>query len=99
MISKRRCNGSRQLPPELRGRHRCEETISSALVESTVNQVVSKQMVKKQHMRWTPEGAHLRLQVRTRTLNGILASTYRAWYPAFALDERPIPFEELPAAA
>jgi hypothetical protein len=59
--------------------------ISSAFVESTVNQVVSKRMVKKQQMRWTPEGAHLLLQVRTRTLNGELATTFRGWYPAFAL--------------
>ena len=74
--------------------------VSSALVESAVNQVVSKRMVKKQHMRWTPEGAHLLLlQVRTRTLNRELAATFRAWYPAFALDDRPIPFEELSAAA
>ena len=75
------------------------ETISSAFVESTVNQVVSKRMVKKQQMRWTPEGAHLLLQVRTRTLNGDLAATFRAWYPAFTLDDHRVPVEELPAAA
>ena len=73
--------------------------VSSALVESAVNQVVSKRMVKKQQMRWTPEGAHLLLQVRTRTLNGELAATFRAWYPAFTLDDHAIPAEELPAAA
>ena len=56
-------------------------------------------MVKKQQMRWTPEGAHLLLQVRTRTLNGDLAATFRAWYPAFTLDDHPAPVEELPAAA
>ena len=33
-------------------------------------------------MRCTPEGAHLLLQVRTRTLNRELATTFRAWYPA-----------------
>ncbi len=31
----------------------------TAFVESTVNQVISKPMVKKQQMRWTPRGAHL----------------------------------------
>ena len=56
-------------------------------------------MVKQQQMRWTPEGAHLLLQVRTRTLNGDLAGTFRAWYPAFTLDDRRVPVEELPAAA
>src|SRR5207245_1076001 len=34
-------------------RHRNRETISSAFVESTINQVVSKRMVKRQQMRWT----------------------------------------------
>jgi hypothetical protein len=68
-------------------------------VESTVNQVVSKRMVKKKQMRWTPEGAHLLLQVRTRTLNGDLATTFRAWYPDFALNDHAILVEELPAAA
>ena len=57
--------------------------ISSAFVESTVNQVVSKRMVKKQHMRWTPRGAHLLLQIRTRVLNDDLATDFWRWYPAF----------------
>src|SRR6266498_4235719 len=56
--------------PNYGERYRCGEAISSAFVESTVNQVVSKRMVKQQQMRWTPEGAHLLLQTRTRTLNG-----------------------------
>jgi hypothetical protein len=45
------------------------ETISTAFVESTVNQVISKRMVKKQQMQWTPRGAHLLLQTRTKVLN------------------------------
>jgi len=85
--------------PNYGERYRSGEVISSAFVESTVNQVVSKRMVKKQQMRWTPEGAHLLLQVRTRTLNGELATTFRAWYPDFVLDDHPVPIEELPAAA
>jgi hypothetical protein len=39
-------------------------------VESTVNQVISKRFCKKQQMAWTPRGAHLLLQSRTRVLNG-----------------------------
>jgi hypothetical protein len=85
--------------PNYGEKYRNGETISSAFVESAVNQVVSKRMVKKQQMRWTPKGAHLLLQVRTRTLNGELATTFRAWYPAFILDEHPIPVQDLPAAA
>ena len=40
-------------------------------------------MVKKQQMRWTPRGAHLLLQVRTRVLNDDLISAFQRWYPAF----------------
>src|SRR5450759_2931685 len=39
-------------------------------------------MVKKQQMRWTPRGAHLLLQVRTRVLNDDLADQFRRWHPA-----------------
>ena len=47
--------------PNYGERHRNGEVISSAFVESAVNQVVSRRMVKKQQMRWTPRGAHLLL--------------------------------------
>jgi hypothetical protein len=65
-------------------RYRNGKTISSAFVESVVNQVVSKRMVKKQQMRWTPKGAHLLLQVRTKVLNDELGGIFQRWYPAFA---------------
>jgi len=63
-------------------RWRTGEVISTAFAESTVNQVLSKRMVKKQQMRWTPRGAHLLLQVRTRVLNDELQATFDRWYPA-----------------
>ena len=59
------------------------ETISTSFVESAVNQVISKRMVKNQQMRWGPRGAHLLLQIRTRVLNDTLADDYRRWYPHF----------------
>ena len=34
-------------------------------------------------MRWSPRGAHLLLQIRTRVLNDTLAYDYRRWYPDF----------------
>jgi len=64
-------------------RHRAGEVISSSFVESAVNQVVSKRMVKKQQMRWTPRGAHLLLQIRTRVLNDDLTDAFHRWYPGF----------------
>jgi len=38
---------------------------------------------KKQQMRWSPLGAHLLLQVRTRVLNNQLADDFHRWYPEF----------------
>src|SRR5205807_9580991 len=69
--------------PNYGERHRCGEAISSAFVESTVNQVVSKRMVKKQQMRWAPKSAHLLLQVRAKVLNDELAEVFHRWYSAF----------------
>ncbi len=78
-------------------RYRAGETISSAFVESAVNQVVGKRMVKKQQMRWTQKGAHLLLQVRTRVLNDELAGVFRRWYPAFVVPGRAVETDELVA--
>ena len=64
-------------------RYRNGERISTAFTESTINYVVSKRMVKKQQMQWTPEGAHLLLQVRTQVLNDDWEATFRTWYPRF----------------
>ena len=69
--------------PNYGERYRAGEAISSAFVESAVNLVVSKRMVKKQQMRWTPRGAHLLLQVRTRVLDEELAADFHQWFPGF----------------
>ncbi len=57
------------------------ECISTAFVESAVNQIISKRFVKKQQMRWTKQGAHLLLQMRTKVLNDELLSVFQKWYP------------------
>jgi len=69
--------------PNYGERYRAGEPISSSLAESAVNQVISKRMVKKQQMRWSPRGAHLLLQVRTRALNDDLTGDFARWYPGF----------------
>lgn len=38
---------------------------------------------KKQQMQWTPKGAHLLLQTRTRVLDDELDNVFRDWYPKF----------------
>ena len=71
------------LIPNYGERWRYGETITTAFAESTINQVVSKRMVKKQQMLWSQKGAHLLLQVRIRVLNGELRDEFRKWYPRF----------------
>jgi hypothetical protein len=52
-------------------------------VESTVNQEISTRFCTKQQMAWTPRGAHLLLQIRTRVLNDDWEATFREWDPGF----------------
>lgn len=75
--------------PNYGERHRCGEPVSSAVAELTVNQVISKRMVKKQQMRWSPGGAHLLLQLRTRVLNADLGDDFTRWYPGFTVPGQP----------
>jgi hypothetical protein len=67
--------------PNFGDRYGHGEAISTAFVESTINQVVSKRMVKRQQMRWSQRGAHLLLQVRTRALDGVLRDDFVRWHP------------------
>ncbi len=75
--------------PNYGDRYRNGEAISSAVAESTVNQIVSRRFVKKQQMRWTRRGAHLLLQIRTRVLDGTLLTTFHRWYPGMEVGESP----------
>jgi hypothetical protein len=75
--------------------YRSGEAIPSAFVESTVNQVVSKRMVKKQQTRWAPKSAHLLLQVRARVLNDELAVVFQRWCPAFEAPTESVVTEDL----
>jgi len=68
-------------------RYRAGERISSCLAESTVNAVISKRFAKRQQMQWTPRGAHLLLQIRTRALDGTLRPLFERWYPGLAAND------------
>lgn len=70
--------------PNYADRQRYGELFSTAFVESAVNEIVSKRMVKKQQMRWSKRGAHLLLQVRVKALDGDLRSKFETWYPSLA---------------
>jgi len=80
---------NQQFIPNYGERYRYGEAIATGFVESTVNQVVSKRMVKKQQMRWTKKGAHLLLQVRTQVLNDDLRATFERWYPSMERTDVP----------
>jgi len=73
--------------PNYGDRYRNEEAISSAVAESAVNQIVSRRFVKKQQMRWTKQGTHLLLQIRTQVLDDTLPATFRRWYPGMEMSE------------
>lgn len=55
------------------------------------NTVIGKRFAKKQRMQWTPRGAHLLLQTRTRALDGTLRAMFERWYRASPTTTRPIP--------
>jgi hypothetical protein len=74
--------------PNYGERYRCGEAISTAFAEATINQVVSKRMVKKQQMRWSPRGAHLLLQIRTRVWTTPSPTTSAAGTPASRVPSR-----------
>jgi hypothetical protein len=76
--------------PDYGARWRAGQVISTAFIESLVNSLLAKRFAKKQSMQWTPVGAHLLLQIRTRTLNGDLASTFRNSYPDFSVTDQPV---------
>jgi hypothetical protein len=68
-----------ELIPNYAERHRYGEVVSTAFVESTVNQVIAKRFAKKQQMQWTPRGVHLLVQLQTRVLDGTLDSDFKRW--------------------
>jgi hypothetical protein len=76
--------------PNYADRHRHGEPIATGFVESAVNQVVSKRLVKKQQMRWTMAGAHRLLQVRTRVLNQQLRDDFERWHPELRATAEPV---------
>ena len=51
-----------------------------------MNAVISKRFAKRQQMQWTRRGAHLLLQIRTRTLDGTLWPLFEQWFPGLAND-------------
>jgi hypothetical protein len=74
-------------------RRRRGEPISTAFVESAVNEIVAKRMNKAQQMRWNRATVQPFLDVRTAVLNGTLEDAFRQRYPGFrpANDDQALP--------
>ena len=87
-------DNNQHLIPNYGEKYRFGETITTAFVESTVNEVVAKRMVKKQQMQWSPQGAHYLLQARTAVLNDELRSQFEAWYPGMKEGQNTLQAEE-----
>jgi hypothetical protein len=64
-------------------RRRNSEPISTAFVESSVNEIIAKRMNKKQQMRWNRATVQPFLDVRTAVLNDTLADAFRHRYHGF----------------
>jgi Transposase len=64
-------------------RRRQGKPISTAFVESAVNEIVAKRMNKKQQMRWNRTTVQPFLDVRTAVLNETLEDAFRHRYPGF----------------
>ena len=73
--------------PDYAQRYRAGDRISTAFVESAVNQIIDKRMSKSQQMRWSSQGAHLLVQVRTSVIDGRLREDFARWHPGFPAND------------
>ena len=61
---------------------RYDEPVSTAFVESTINEVITRRMAKKQQMQWSKKGEHY----LTAVLNNELQDKFASWYPGCTID-------------
>jgi hypothetical protein len=69
--------------PHYGNRYSAGQPISTGFVESAVNKIIAKRMVKKQQMRWNRHTVQNFLDVRIHVLNGTLEDAFRHWHKAF----------------
>ena len=77
-------------------RYRAGKRISTTSAEASVNNLVARRMVKKQQMRWSEQGANLRLQVRVALANGNLDERPACQPPARSRPPIISPFVAIP---
>jgi hypothetical protein len=64
-------------------RRRCGEPISTAFVQSAVDEIVAKRMNKTQQMRWNRATVQPFLDGRAAVLNDTFGEAFRRRYPGF----------------
>ncbi|EBM3648095.1 ISKra4 family transposase [Salmonella enterica] len=79
---------SQMMIPNYGEMRRYGEPVSTAFVESTINEVIARRMAKKQQMQWSRKGAHYLLQTRTVVLNNELQDKFASWYPGCTIDDQ-----------
>lgn len=74
-------------------RYRRGEPISTAFVESAINEIIARRMIKKQQTCWNRWTVQPFLDVRVAVLDGTLERSFRRLYPNFraAIGTDPIP--------
>jgi len=76
--------------PDYGKRYRAGRRISTGFVESAVNEIIARRMVKKQQMRWNRYTVQKFLDVRVHVLNGTLEDAFRHWHKGFRpVDDQP----------
>jgi hypothetical protein len=76
---------NQEFVPNYGERYRNGEKIASGFVESAINQVVSKRMVKKQQMDGASVERISSCRYGTRVLDEQWENNFRRWYPDFRL--------------
>jgi hypothetical protein len=69
--------------PNYGKRYRADQPISTGWVESTVNEIIAKRMVKKQQIRWNRFTVQPFLTVRVHVLNATLEQAFSTWHTGF----------------
>ncbi|RZL90183.1 MAG: hypothetical protein EOP82_16430 [Variovorax sp.] len=82
--------------PNYGRRYRAGRRISSAFVESAVNQLIDKSMSKSQRIRWDPRSAPLLLQALVHVIDGQLRDDFARWYRGFPSNASAMPLAALP---
>ena len=76
--------------PNYGERYRAGQRIATGFVESAVNEIVAKRMVKKQQMRWNRHTVQSFIDVRIHVLNGTLENAFRHWHQGFRPTAEPL---------